>query len=119
MDDNFQGSASSDDDDEDDEDEEEMDIERKSKKLKAKKSVEDQQAEAELQMNIQQSEKYTLPSGEEVEKETLLPPDLTVLKTRINEVVRFLLFLFHFLLLGKTQKQFNSFFIYALIRWVS
>nr|CAG4634815.1 EOG090X07AW [Alona affinis] len=40
-----------------------------------------------LQMNIQQSEKYTLPSGDEVEKETLLPPDLTVLKTRINEVV--------------------------------
>lgn len=64
-----------------------MDIEKKSKKLKLKKTEDDKLAEAELQMNIQQAEKYTLPSGEEVEKEALLPPDLTVLKSRINEVV--------------------------------
>ncbi len=64
-----------------------MDIEKKSKKLKLKKTEDDKMAEAELQMNIQQAEKYTLPSGEEVEKEALLPPDLTVLKSRINEVV--------------------------------
>lgn len=81
--DDFQGEDSSDEDD----DEEEMDIEKKSKKLKAQKSEEDQLAEEELQMNIQRAEKFTLPSGEEVEKETLLPPDLTVLKSRIKEVV--------------------------------
>ena len=82
--DNFQ--AGSDDSSDDDEDEE-LPIEKKSKQLKLKKTQEDDLAEAELQMNIQQSEKYTLPSGEEVEKELLLPPDLTVLKSRINEVV--------------------------------
>nr|CAG4641739.1 EOG090X07AW [Eurycercus lamellatus] len=85
LDDNFQGKDTSDEDD--DEEEEEMDIEKKSKKLKIKKKKEDELAEEELQMNIQQAEKYTLPSGEEVEKEMLLPPDLTVLKSRINEVV--------------------------------
>lgn len=87
--DDFQGSgtSASDDDNEDDEDDEEMDIEKKSKKLKQKKTEDDELAEAELQMNVQQTEKFTLPSGEEVEKESLLPPDLTVLKARINEVV--------------------------------
>nr|CAG4637053.1 EOG090X07AW [Ceriodaphnia reticulata]SVE72972.1 EOG090X07AW [Ceriodaphnia reticulata] len=82
--DNFQGGS---DDSDNDEDEEELPIEKKSKQLKLKKEIEDNLAEAELQMNIEQAEKYTLPSGEEVEKELLLPPDLTVLKSRIKEVM--------------------------------
>lgn len=80
----------SDDDSDEDEDEEELPIEKKSKQLKAKQTKEDEMAEAELQLNIHQTEKFTLPSGEEVEKEKLLPPDLTVLKSRINEVVAIL-----------------------------
>ena len=77
-------------DDSDEDDDEELPIEKKSKELKLKKTKEDEEAEAELQMNIQQTEKFMLPSGEEVEKEKLLPPDLTVLKSRINEVVAIL-----------------------------
>lgn len=84
LDDNFKGSSG---DSSDDDEGEELPIEKKSKKLRLKKTKEDELAEAELKMNIQQSEKYILPSGEEIEKELLIPPDLTVLKTRINEVV--------------------------------
>lgn len=84
LDDNFQASSG---DSSSDEEDEELPIEKKSRQLKLKQTKEDELAEAELKLNIQQSEKYTLPSGEEVEKELLLPPDLTVLKTRINEVV--------------------------------
>nr|CAG4651020.1 EOG090X07AW [Simocephalus serrulatus]SVE94274.1 EOG090X07AW [Simocephalus serrulatus] len=84
LDDNFKGSSG---DSSDDDEGEELPIEKKSKKLRLKKTKEDELAETELKMNIQQSEKYILPSGEEIEKELLIPPDLTVLKTRINEVV--------------------------------
>nr|SVE81353.1 EOG090X07AW [Daphnia magna] len=83
LDDNFKGSSG----DSSDDDEEELPIEKKSKQLKLKKKQEDELGEKELLMNIQQSEKYTLPSGEEIEKELLLPPDLTILKSRIKEVV--------------------------------
>nr|SVE77640.1 EOG090X07AW [Daphnia lumholtzi] len=83
LDDNFKGSSG----DSSDDDEEELPIEKKSKQLKLKKQQEDELGEKELLMNIQQSEKYTLPSGEEIEKELLLPPDLTILKSRIKEVV--------------------------------
>nr|CAG4650194.1 EOG090X07AW [Sida crystallina] len=72
---------------EEDEAEEDLPIEKKSKKLKLKQEEDDKLAEEELQMNVQRSEKFTLPSGEEIEKETILPPDLTVLKMRINEVM--------------------------------
>nr|SVE75791.1 EOG090X07AW [Daphnia hispanica] len=83
LDDNFKGTSGGSSDD----DEEELPIEKKSKQLKLKKQEEDELAEKELQMNIQQSEKYTLPSGEEIEKELLVPPELTLLKSRIKEVV--------------------------------
>nr|SVE74219.1 EOG090X07AW [Daphnia barbata] len=83
LDDDFRGSAESSSSD----DEKELPIERKSKQLNIKKQKEDDLAEKELKMNVQQLEKYTLPSGEEIEKEVLLPPDLTVLKSRIKEII--------------------------------
>merc|ERR1712135_111615 len=53
-----------------------------------KQEEEEEMAEAELQMNVQtRLEKYTLPTGEEIEKEKILPPDLTIIKQRINEVM--------------------------------
>lgn len=84
LDDNFKGDSEG---SSSEDDEEELPIEKKSKQLRLKQSKEDELAEKELQMNIEQSEKFTLPSGEEIEKEMLIPPDLTVLKARINEVV--------------------------------
>lgn len=80
--DNFKGDS-----EESSDEDEDLPIEQKSKQLKLKQQKDNQLAEEELQMNILQSEKFTLPSGEEVEKELLLPPDLTVLKTRIKEIV--------------------------------
>jgi len=86
--DDFAAGESESSEDEDDEDEEELPIEEKSRKLKLKQAADEEMAEAELQMNVQtRLEKYTLPTGEEVEKEMILPPDLTILKTRINEVI--------------------------------
>lgn len=73
--------------DEEDEDEDDLPIETKARELKAKQLEDDELAKKELQLNIQQSEKYLLPSGEEIEKERLLPPDLTLLKTRIRETI--------------------------------
>ena len=71
-----------------DEEEEEMPIEAKSRKLMQKQEEDEEMAEAELQMNVQtRLEKYTLPTDDEVEKEKVLPPELTILKQRINEVI--------------------------------
>jgi len=76
------------DEDESSEEEEELPIEEKSRKLMQKQEEEEEMAEAELQMNVQtRLEKYTLPTGEEIEKEKILPPDLTIIKQRINEVM--------------------------------
>ena len=74
-----------------DSDEEELPIEKKSKKLKAQQQTNEKLAEDELKMNVEtRAERFTLPSGEDVEKEILLPPDLTILKIRINEVINVL-----------------------------
>lgn len=76
------------DEDESSEEEEELPIEEKSRKLMQKQEEEEEMAEAELQMNVQtRLEKYTLPTGEEIEREKILPPDLTIIKQRINEVM--------------------------------
>jgi len=80
--DKYDGSDSS------EEEEEDLPIEQKSKKLKMKQEADEKLAEEELQMNVHtRAEKFTLPSAEEVEKEALLPPDLQILKMRINEVL--------------------------------
>ncbi|KAI9140094.1 NOL1/NOP2/sun family-domain-containing protein [Paraphysoderma sedebokerense] len=46
--------------------------------------------EQELQTNINETEVFTLPSGQEIEKEKLMPPDLALVQTRIQEVVKVL-----------------------------
>nr|CAG4646299.1 EOG090X07AW [Macrothrix elegans] len=83
LDDNFDAQSGSSEDDED----EELPIEKQARKLKEKQAEDEELAEAELQMNVQQAEKFILPSGEEIEKEKQLPPDLALLKARINEVI--------------------------------
>lgn len=76
------------DEDEEDEDENEdmLPIEKAAKKLNKKQEKDRKLAEAELQTNISEMEKYTLPSGQEIEKESQQPPDLQLILERIKEV---------------------------------
>jgi ribosomal RNA methyltransferase Nop2 len=47
-------------------------------------------AEEELQTNIQDQERFNLPSAEELALEQEQPPDLTAIHQRIHEVARVL-----------------------------
>ncbi|KAJ3350127.1 rRNA (cytosine-C5-)-methyltransferase nop2 [Entophlyctis luteolus] len=74
----------------DDDDEEEMEIEREAREQD--KEIEDleQLADEELKTNIEQREKFVLPSGQEISKPAVESEDLQVVLTRIQEIVRVL-----------------------------
>merc|ERR550519_3013037 len=85
--------SASDDDDDDDDDEDTGDtlkIEKDSKKLEKKQQKILAEADAEMKMNFAQTEKFTLPSGQEIEKETAQPPDLQIIQARIRDVIQVL-----------------------------
>ena len=100
-DDEFPGGENDDDDDDEEESDEADDgaedllpIEKASMKLerkqkKAEKVVQKLAAE-EMKLNFQQKEVFTLPSGQDLEKEAALPPDLQILQTRMREVINVL-----------------------------
>ncbi|XP_078337246.1 uncharacterized protein LOC111136820 isoform X2 [Crassostrea virginica] len=74
------------DEEEEDSNEEMLPIEKAAKKLNKKQEKDRKLAEAELQTNISEMEKYTLPSGQEIEKESQQTPDLQLIQQRIKEV---------------------------------
>ncbi|XP_075540730.1 uncharacterized protein LOC142575343 [Dermacentor variabilis] len=84
MDDEFGGSESGEDDDESDD--EELPIEAASRKLQKRQAEDRKLAEEELKTNIAESEVFTLPSGQEIEKEKAEPPDLAIISERIKDV---------------------------------
>ncbi|XP_065061328.1 uncharacterized protein LOC135688415 [Rhopilema esculentum] len=67
------------------EDDDMLSIEKKSKKLDAKKRKMKALADAELQTNIKETETFRLPSGQEIEKEYIEAPDLTLIYQRIKD----------------------------------
>merc|ERR1719308_4082 len=71
-------------------DDDEMSIEKKSRKLEAKQKKMLNESAKELKMNFEEKEKFVLPSGQEIEKETAAP-DLQIIQGRIKEVVHVLL----------------------------
>ncbi|XP_076472582.1 uncharacterized protein LOC143301985 [Babylonia areolata] len=89
-----------DDDDEEEEEEEEggssddsdadeselLPIEKAAKKQQKKSKKDSQLAEDELQTNIAATEKFVLPSGQEIEKDAHLSADLTIVHQRIKDV---------------------------------
>jgi len=95
MGDEFDGGSGSDEEDDDDDDDDEgegddddlLPIEKASKKLERKKAQEAKEADEELKTNIAETEKVTLPSGQEIEKEKASAPDLEILNQRIKDVV--------------------------------
>jgi ribosomal RNA methyltransferase Nop2 len=89
--DNDDESASDDDDSESGSDEEMLPVEKAAKKLKKKRKEDEKLAEEELRTNIQSTEKYQLPSGEEIERETATPaPDIAIISQRIKDVMEVL-----------------------------
>ncbi|KAI9193330.1 NOL1/NOP2/sun family-domain-containing protein, partial [Polychytrium aggregatum] len=78
-----------DEDDEEDEDDE-LPVEREARELDRQAQEDAELAEAELQTNIEQREKFVLPSGQEIEKEGESTDDLGVIQTRIQEILRVL-----------------------------
>ncbi|KAH9610425.1 hypothetical protein KSS87_005668 [Heliosperma pusillum] len=67
------------------------DIEKESKALDKKLARQVKDADKEtLELNIQESDDFTLPTKEELEQEALQPPDLSNLQRRIKEIARVL-----------------------------
>ncbi|KAK6176431.1 hypothetical protein SNE40_014718 [Patella caerulea] len=85
-----EGDDSSDEDDEEDEDDDDDDllpVEKAAKKLAKKQKKETDASEKELQTNIANTEKFVLPSGQEIEKDAHQAPDLTILNQRIADIM--------------------------------
>lgn len=83
--------ASDDDSDsEADGDDDTLPIERDAKKLEKKQAKILADAEQDMKMNIAEKEIFTLPSGQEIEKEKSMPPDLQIIQARIRDVIQVL-----------------------------
>ena len=82
--------SDSDDDSEDEGDNDDgmLPIEKKSKKLAQKLKKEAEDSEKEMKLNLAEKEIFTLPSGQDIEKESNQPPDLQILQDRIREVIK-------------------------------
>merc|ERR1719153_1014099 len=77
--------------DDSEEDNEDMKIERQSKKLyKKQMKMLDEAKKEELKMNIEDKEKFVLPSGQEIEQEANTAPDLQIIQSRIADVIQVL-----------------------------
>ena len=70
-----------------DDDDEELPVEQQSRLLEQQRKKEAEDADAEMQMNIQSMETFVLPSGQQVEREKLAPPDVATVKQRITDVL--------------------------------
>jgi ribosomal RNA methyltransferase Nop2 len=79
----------SDDDDEED-DEDEMEVEREAREQDEENAELEALGEEELKTNIEQREKFVLPSGQEIEYSGQMAEDLQLVQTRIQEIVRVL-----------------------------
>jgi len=92
-DDDQDGSGDSEEDDSDDdvgEGGEELQVERAARRLQAKQDRLRAEDEAELKTNLAEQEKFTLPSGQEVEREATTAPDLQIIQARIKDIIHVL-----------------------------
>ncbi|ORX78670.1 NOL1/NOP2/sun family putative RNA met [Anaeromyces robustus] len=77
-------------DDEEEEEEEELEIEKEARELDEKKKEDERLAEEELKINVAETEKMVLTSGQEIEKDSMVAPDLALIQQRIQDVVKIL-----------------------------
>jgi len=90
---NSNGSDASEDEDsedDDDEDDDELKVERDARKLKAKQDKMMAESDKEMKMNFTEMEKFTLPSGQEIEREASSAPDLQLIQSRIKDIIHVL-----------------------------
>ena len=73
-----------------DSDESELEIEKQARELDDQALEDEEMAEQELKTNIEEREKFVLPSGQEVEQASIVPEDITLVQTRMTECVRVL-----------------------------
>jgi len=90
--DHHEGAESSDDSEhtDDDDDDDDMQVEKASKKLKAKQDKMFAESDAEMKMNFAETEKFTLPSGQEIEREASTAPDLQLIQSRVKDIIHVL-----------------------------
>ena len=90
---NSDGDSEEDSDDESDENDKEEDdddllpIEKASKKLEKKQKKEAKIAEEEMKLNMAERETFTLPSGQDIEREAAQAPDLQIIQSRVKDVI--------------------------------
>ena len=75
------------DDDDGSDDDDDMKVEKTSRKLQSKQAKMLKEGEEEMHLNLTKTEKFQLPSGQEIEKEAQGAPDLQIVQGRIREVV--------------------------------
>lgn len=67
-----------------------MEIEKEARELDEKQKEDEKLADEELKLNIAETEKMVLTSGQEIEKDSMMAPDLTLIQQRIQDVVKIL-----------------------------
>ncbi|KAI8928108.1 NOL1/NOP2/sun family-domain-containing protein [Entophlyctis helioformis] len=72
----------------DDEDDDETEFERQARLEDAQAAEDERLGEEELKTNIEQRQKLVLPSGQEIEKDGIETEDITLVHTRINEIIQ-------------------------------
>merc|ERR1719206_363510 len=85
-----EGDDDSEENDDDDDDDDDMKVEKASKKLKAKQDKMFAESDAEMKMNFAETEKFTLPSGQEIEREANTAPDLQLIQSRMKDIIHVL-----------------------------
>ena len=74
-------------------------VEKASKKLEKKQKKEAKMNEMNppewadktaMKLNMAETEKFTLPSGQDIERESSQAPDLQIIQTRVREVIEVL-----------------------------
>jgi len=81
---------SEEDEDDDDDDDEELKVEKAARKLKAKHDKMMAESDKEMKMNFAEMEKFTLPSGQEIEREASTAPDLQLIQSRVRDIIHVL-----------------------------
>jgi len=77
-------------DEEDEGEEEELEIEKEARELDEKQKEDERLADEELKINVAETEKMVLTSGQEIEKDSMMAPDLALIQQRIQDVVKIL-----------------------------
>nr|XP_056704409.1 probable 28S rRNA (cytosine(4447)-C(5))-methyltransferase [Euleptes europaea] len=68
----------------------EDDSEEEEEEEKESQPPHDETQETDLQLNVESDERFVLPSGQEIEKETAQPPDLQLIRERIKDNIEVL-----------------------------